>query len=357
MIILLRIVALAIGALLLFVGDKDGKLAPKDGKQPDQVKPKRPLLPWRDFQPVASIGGRDSEGLACDVPAEIRQWFRNPDGSCLHPHTRIDTTNGPVPVCQLDPAKDQIFYHAKDGQRRATNNYKAFVTKKAVTFSLVGGILCTPDHLIAVRGVNRLVYGLTGEQYDYKPAALLGETGVTLASPLDVWDIANGEECWKGEGNFFANGLLVHNCVQCSISMAAVDANYPVAETLLFDTEYGPRVRGGSYPQRVAQYAQARGMRVYNVTGTVDETIAWMKWACRTGRGCAIGAGSSHFQTLFGYDEKAGRWYVVNNNSPQKVDVYDEAAFRRLHAASGPWLVVLDVPVRPAVPAYVNWWE
>ncbi len=144
------------------------------------------------------------------------------------------------------------------------------------------------------------------------------------------------------------------SCVQCSIGMCGVDQNVPAAATLLWDTEYGPKERGGSYPQRVSGYCDRRGIRAYNVTG--ETTFEWMKWAAATGRGAAIGAGRAHFQTLMGYDPQQGRWYVCNNNSPKQIDEYDEAEFRRLHLASGPWVDVLDYPPHPARPHYVRWW-
>ena len=144
------------------------------------------------------------------------------------------------------------------------------------------------------------------------------------------------------------------SCVQCSIGMCGVDQNVPAAATLLWDTEYGPRERGGSGPSRVARYCSERGIRAYNVTGS--STFEWMKWAARNGRGAAIGAGSAHFQTLVGYDPADGKWYVCNNNSPAKIDEYDEAGFRRLHLASGQWVVVLDYPPHPVRPQYVKWW-
>jgi hypothetical protein len=144
------------------------------------------------------------------------------------------------------------------------------------------------------------------------------------------------------------------SCVQCSIGMCGVDQNVPAAATLLWDTEYGPAERGGSYPSRVAEYSRRRGIRIYNVTGT--HTWEWMKWAIATGRPCAIGAATAHFQTLAGYDPAAGRWYVCNNNSTSRIDEYDEAAFRRLHLASGQWCVILDYPPHPERPAYRQWW-
>ena len=66
------------------------------------------------------------------------------------------------------------------------------------------------------------------------------------------------------------------SCVQCSIGMCGVDQNVPAAATLLWDTEYGRRERGGSGPSRVARYCRERKIRVYNVTGR--NTWDWMKW-------------------------------------------------------------------------------
>lgn len=145
------------------------------------------------------------------------------------------------------------------------------------------------------------------------------------------------------------------SCVQCSIGMCGLDQNVPAASTLLWDTQYGARERGGSYPSRVAKYCRKRGIKAYNVTG--KETWAWMRWAVETGRGCAIGAGSAHFQTLIGYDDESKEWLVCNNNSTHKIDRYDERAFRRLHLASGQWVVILDYPPHPPELKYVEWWK
>jgi len=145
------------------------------------------------------------------------------------------------------------------------------------------------------------------------------------------------------------------SCVQCSIGMIGVDQNVPAAATLLWDTEYGRKERGGSGPSRVTNYARARGIRCFNVTGS--STWNWMKWACRNGRGAAIGAGGSHFQSLFGKLPDDSISYVCNNNSTHKIDEYSVEAFRRLHLASGTWVVVLDYPPHPPRPQYVIWWR
>lgn len=144
------------------------------------------------------------------------------------------------------------------------------------------------------------------------------------------------------------------SCVQCSIGMCGRAANDPNAATVLWDTQYGRAIRGGSWPERVAGYFKARGIRGWNVTGE-ENTFAWMKWAVRTRRFAAIGAGPAHFQTLWGYDFKRNVWLVCNNQTPGRIDEYDDDSFRRLHLSSGPWIVVLAKPAaEPPVP--VEWW-
>lgn len=148
------------------------------------------------------------------------------------------------------------------------------------------------------------------------------------------------------------------SCVQCSIGMAGVHGNNPNAASLLWDTEYGPAIRGGSWPSRVERYCDERGIKAWSVTAaSVDETIPWMAWAAKTGRFAAIGAGAAHFQTLYGYDPRNERpWMVCNNNSTQRIDRYSEADFRRLHAASGPWVVILE-RASSEPPELGTWWQ
>jgi len=144
------------------------------------------------------------------------------------------------------------------------------------------------------------------------------------------------------------------SCVQCSIGMCGAWSNVPAATTLLWDTPFGPAERGGAWPSRVARYSAKRGIAIWNVTGS--QTIAWMEWAAATGRFAAIGAGQAHFQTLYGRDKGEGIWYVCNNQTPTKIDKYNDKQFRSLHLASGQWIVILDAPSPPAVAEYIPWW-
>jgi hypothetical protein len=151
------------------------------------------------------------------------------------------------------------------------------------------------------------------------------------------------------------------SCVQCSIGMCGSWQNTPSATFLLWDSEYGARVRGGSSPSRVEAYCDRRKIPAYNITGS--ETYEWMKWASRTGRMSAIGCYSSHFQTLLYHDPAKGEWYVKNNwgasggNNIKSHNVFSDAQFRRHHEASGKWVVILKTPPPPMKPLYVAWWK
>jgi hypothetical protein len=88
-----------------------------------------------------------------------------------------------------------------------------------------------------------------------------------------------------------------------------------------------------------------------------------MRKACNSGRGAAIGAGGSHFQTLIDYDDRGtpshddDLWYVVNNNGDQRIQEYSNQAFTNLHLASGRWCVILDYPPAPAPGKVREWWK
>lgn len=146
------------------------------------------------------------------------------------------------------------------------------------------------------------------------------------------------------------------SCVQCSIGMCGVWLGNDNAASLLWDSKYGPAEIGGSTPSRVANYARSRGLAIYNVTGD-SEPYKWHDWAVKTGRYAAIGAGSRHFQTLYGKNFENDTWYVCNNNSPNRVDTYSDNEYSNLHRASGLWIVILKGPSAPAIPEYIPYWK
>jgi hypothetical protein len=152
------------------------------------------------------------------------------------------------------------------------------------------------------------------------------------------------------------------SCVQCSLTHCGYHSNVPAAARLLVASEYGPAVRGGSTPSRVANYCNSRHIKAWNITGTGDGvttgTVPWMRWACRTGRYASIGFTRQHFETLWGYDYQRDRWLIVNNQLPaqMRVEEYDDATFIQKHMESGPWIVVLQQPASEN-PELVEWWR
>ena len=156
--------------------------------------------------------------------------------------------------------------------------------------------------------------------------------------------------------HWFLNVTNPGSCVQCSIGMCGVNNNDDNAALLMFPSKYGEPELGGSWPSRVEAYCNKRGIRAYNVTGS--KTYDWMKWACKTGRFAAIGAGTAHFQTLYGYEEGHEKpWIVCNNNSPKVLDRYSETDFRKLPEASGQWCVILKSSTPLPPDPSIAWWE
>jgi hypothetical protein len=145
------------------------------------------------------------------------------------------------------------------------------------------------------------------------------------------------------------------SCVQCANGLTGLFHNCPQATTLLWDTRYGKAVRGGSWPSRVEDYCEKRGIPAWNITG--ETTFDWLRWCGRNGRMAAIGAGTAHFQAFVWHDPEKDLWYVNNNNSPEIIDVYTWPQFKRLHLASGAWIVVLNLPPPAAPPKFVEWWK
>jgi hypothetical protein len=150
------------------------------------------------------------------------------------------------------------------------------------------------------------------------------------------------------------------SCVQCSISNCGVWQNKPEASTLLFNSPYGNRVRGGSGPSRVEAYSDARGIACWNITG--DVCWDWHKWIAKTGRMAAIGYFGRHFQTQLWInpDPNDPKPYKVRNNWHGTTKTHYEhtkAEFEKYCRQSGLWLVVLKGnPPPPTGVRYVKWW-
>jgi len=150
------------------------------------------------------------------------------------------------------------------------------------------------------------------------------------------------------------------SCVQCSISMCGVAQNIPSAENLLWDTPYGPKVRGGSDPDRVKQYCDARHIAAFNVAGS--QAVQWIEWALRNGRPCAITWGYAHMITAVGFSgdqlDKSSYIAVCDNNSPQRIDWVPYARFvQQVNVYSGGWVVILRTPPPAGRYVYYPWWE
>lgn len=154
------------------------------------------------------------------------------------------------------------------------------------------------------------------------------------------------------------------SCVQCSIGMCGVAQAVPAAEWLLWDSQYGTRVRGGSDPDRVKRYCDARLIPAYNIFGR--EAWPWLCWALENGRPAAITWGSRHMITAMGATfNAAGRIdqqsaiAICDNNSPTRVSWVPVPQFRRNFEAFGSsgWVVILRTPPPAHAAPFRVWWE
>ncbi len=147
------------------------------------------------------------------------------------------------------------------------------------------------------------------------------------------------------------------SCVQCAIGMLGVWQNVPAAELLLWDSEFGPAVRGGAVPGRVREYCRSRGIDVHVVVGDV---VAWVEWACRTRRGAAVawvgrgGVRKNHMVTVVGMSDDRRRFAICDSNRPATIRWMDRPAFEK---SVGGWAVILDAPPGPGTARVVAWWE
>jgi len=146
------------------------------------------------------------------------------------------------------------------------------------------------------------------------------------------------------------------SCVQCSLGMSGVAADSEAAKYLLWNTEHGRAVRGGSNVSRVRHYCQARGIKAWIVTGR-SECRQWVDWAVETGRWSNIVWGGNHMLCCVGRRVSrtgAVEYAIIDNNSPTRVQWVSERHFERM---LGGWLVVFQSPPAPGNPPVVPWWE
>ncbi len=155
------------------------------------------------------------------------------------------------------------------------------------------------------------------------------------------------------------------SCAHCSIGLIGADQNVPAAAWLLWDSEYGRAVRGAGWPTQVRTYCRARGIDPWIVEGTSRETMPWIEWALRTGRGAAVTWNPGHMIAAVGISPR-GQWIAVwDNNQPRAIRWVSRQTFLAKHGAQRhggmyyqAWAVILDAPPAPGVdPIFFRWWE
>jgi hypothetical protein len=163
--------------------------------------------------------------------------------TCVRKGTLIDTDKGPIAIDKLDPAMHAIMFVDAENKVAYTRSYKSYKNgfKPLVRVEADDGmsIDVTADHKFFVGfapfhclQANELKCGdklqirakwANIEEPDMALARL--ESVRPLGEADEVWDITNNAPCIEGEGNFFAAGFLVHNCLLAFRDMKDPETN------------------------------------------------------------------------------------------------------------------------------------
>jgi len=155
--------------------------------------------------------------------------------NCLVADTLIMTEHGCIQISQLDNQKHAIMFLNSKMEIAYTKNYKVRQTGKVellYLFRLENGhsILGTGDHKIAFNNSNKkdgfgfnplrntnafdldcvtLAWDRTDPKLAYDKVKECKKQLLTEGQM--IWALKNEDDCYKKEGNFFANGILVHD--------------------------------------------------------------------------------------------------------------------------------------------------
>lgn len=162
------------------------------------------------------------------------------------------------------------------------------------------------------------------------------ERGAEYAMPPEVYALYENRRGPKGQGS----------CVWASNAMGGAHHDVRPAESLLRDSQYGPAVGDGAWPERVERVFRQRGIAAWNVEGT--ESIKWIEWGLKTGRHVAITYGKAHMIVAVGISPDRRTFLICDNNYPTEIRRVSRDVFVREHRAfGGGWCVVLKTEGPP----------
>lgn len=165
-------------------------------------------------------------------------------------------------------------------------------------------------------------------------AAAPGQTHFLM--PREQFERFRNRRGPKGQGS----------CVQASIAAAGAHHGMASAEWLLEPSPYGPAELDGSWPERTARYAAARGMAIWNIEGA--QTIDWIEWGLRRGGYVSVTYGVAHMINAVGLSPDGGTIYLWDNNVPAEVRPVPREVFIREHRSyGGGWAVLLQTTAPP----------
>lgn len=337
----------------------------------------------------AKVGGKttpDGAEVQIDLPNPLHlqnKGGRDGAGLCLLADTPINTLTGVISISKLNPSKDYIYFVDQHGRIDYTKYYQVRCTGyvhwyRSVTTVDGRRFNLTADHQVAVwtgdknlfswKRADNLSTSDTLVRFDLNglsPSQVLDNTPWTMKdnNSIEVWDIQINVPCWQNHGNFFANGILVHNCVFTSINHSAYWQNVEVLQKF---RDWMTKHPGGGYPSKVdkmiKQVCQESGVPVPDYIQIEGGDLEPLKLACRTGRMPGItycfspsgrygGQRIAHMVSLVHLDDKWAA--ILDNNYPgeDKLEWLTIDEFKRTYMGNGGgWGVILLNPGPPPIP-------
>ncbi len=170
-----------------------------------------------EWSTVARVALRDAQPSF--KPLGLGSGFTGLGVDCLPAGTLVETEDGPVDIRDLHLMAEKPRVWACDIYSGKPDLRSIVASREVQAEALVevrteGGrrLRCTPDHRVFVQGVgylpaSELTVGAPLVGYLHHPDSL-ESVEACAAGPVAVYDLQVAEHC-----NFYASGLLVHNCL------------------------------------------------------------------------------------------------------------------------------------------------
>ena len=185
-----------------------------------------------EYQPSRRRITWSNGAIAMTYSAEEPSQLRGPEHDCFVAGTMIATLDGEVPVESLNVG-DLVL--TRGGIRRVIAARSRLAEVGRVSFSSGAELIGTAEHpVLTAHGwtsLRELTIGswVVSIVADIAAPSSDRELGTSVASVVSTWEVRDTARVYnltvEGEHEYFANGILVHNCLWCDETSSWQDAH------------------------------------------------------------------------------------------------------------------------------------